>query len=174
MNEEQFRSELYRHLVNEIEDSERKLKVTVEEPCFIQQRTKTQETPRADMVIYDNYDVPTLIIEIKTDNSQISQAVTQIYRYGFYFGMPEYGFVAVCTPNILLLYQYDGELGEMAHETPKDVEGGIYVAENGHKFSWEIESKKRLVEKHELQEKSVSDIAQCILDFLQRKGEEEG
>jgi len=31
MNEEQFRSELYRHLVNEIEDSEQNLKVKFQE-----------------------------------------------------------------------------------------------------------------------------------------------
>lgn len=164
MNEEQFRSELYRHLANEIEKNKLKLKAKVEERCVI-----PEAIAHADIVIYDNYGIPVLIIETKPNNSKISQAVTQVYRYGFYFGMPDYGFVAVCTPGILHLYRYDGELGEMAHKTPKDVEGGIYLDEDGHRFSWETESEKRIVEKHEFHEKTVSDIAQKILDFILRK-----
>ena len=163
MNEEQFRSELYRHLTNEIENKKRRLKVKVEEPCIIDPKHA------ADIVIYDDHDIAVLIIETKQDNSTVSQAVTQVYRYGFLSGMPEYGFVAVCTPSILHLYRYNGQLGEMARETPKDVEGGIYVDKNGHKFSWKAESNKRLVEKHEFHEKPIFDIAQKILDFVLRK-----
>ena len=165
MNEEQFRSELYRHLVNEIEENKLKLKVKVEERSpFI-----PEAHAYADIVIYDNYDIAVLILEAKPDNSKTSQAVTQVYRYGFLFGMPDYGFVAVCTPNILCLYRYDGELGEWAWNTPKDVEGGMYIGENGRTFSWEVESKKRLVEKHDFHEKSISDIAHKILQFIHRR-----
>ena len=169
MNEEQFRSELYRHLVNEMEKEKLKIKVKVEERCLAQQIERMKENPRADIVIYDNYDIPVLIIETKPNNSKMSQAVTQVYRYGYYFYMPDYGFVAVCTPSILRLYRYDGELGEMADNTPKDVEGGIHVGENGHIFSWETESKKRLVEEHDFHKKSISDIAQKILHFINRE-----
>lgn len=169
MNEEQFRSELYRHLVNEIETNKLKLKVKVEERCLIPKEVGAKENPRADIVIYDQDDVDVLIIETKRDNSKMLEAVTQVYRYGFLFGMPGYGFVAVCTPSLLCLYKYDGELGDLAYKTPKDVEGGIYLGGNGRGFSWETESSKRLVEEHKFDEKPISDIAQRILDFIHRR-----
>ena len=164
MNEEQFRSELYRRLVNEIERHKLKLRVKVEERCVIK-----EAIAHADIVVYDKHDIAVLVMETKLDHSNISQAVTQVYRYGFLFGMPDYGFVAACTPSMLCMYQYDGELGEMAFKTPKDMEGGTYVDKSGKKFSWETESHKRLVEKHEFHEKHVSDIAQKVLDFILRE-----
>lgn len=167
MNEEQFRAELYRHLVNEIEKNDINLKVKVEESCLIQKTGKIREAPRADITVYEeDYARPTLIVETKLEEDQVLGAVTQVYRYGFYFCLVGDRFVAVCTPNILRLYRYDSELGSMAHKTPKDVEGGKYVGENGETFSWQVESERRLMEEYRFPDNFISDIAQEILNFV--------
>jgi len=166
MNEEKFRAELYRHLMNRLEEyKDQGIDLEIEDRGPMQKYGKAT-IGRADLVIYKNEE-PILIIETKPKDSQLAAAVTQVYRYGFLFGMSDEYFVAVCSPATLKIYKYDMELGNAANETPIEADGGFYIENGVVVFSWEKESEKRLVRGHTFDNlDSISKIASTIIDFL--------